>query len=118
MANVSYTPWTNHGTALDMTLGMGFSVNQLQSVDEHNSGLKLRLSDGTKFSPAARAGIGIRQEVASWLELGANAAVTYYGGYRTGNDRSGTGVANQPIGRYGIDPVFGASVTGSMRMIF
>lgn len=118
LANVTYTPWTDQSTSLDMTLGLGASINQLQSVDESNSGQRFHLADGTKVSPAARAGIGIRRKVASWLELGANAAVTYYGGYRTGDARTGVIPGRQPIGRYGLDPVWGASVAGSLRMVF
>lgn len=118
MANITYTPWTSDATALNITLGVGASVNQLQSVKESYPAQEFHLSDGTKVSPAARVEIGIRHQLASWLELGANAAVTYYGGFQTGNERTGVIPGKTPIGRYGIDPAWGVSVAGAIRMTF
>jgi hypothetical protein len=118
MANVAYSPWTGRATALDFTFGAGASVNLLQDVAETypGAGQSFMVSDGAKVGPAARAGIGIRHALAPWLELGADAAIAYYGGFRTGDAR--TGFAAGPIAPYGIDWVWGASVGGFVRAVF
>ena len=120
MGNIAYDLVLSDRTTLRAGFGAGLSFNSLAGVvetDVASGGLVARLADHTRTSPAVRIGAGIEHRVGARTVLGLNTAVSYVGGFETGNTRSAGGAA-MPIGPYRIDDVWRASLGASMRFEF
>ncbi|MGB6008983.1 outer membrane protein [Castellaniella sp.] len=120
LANVGYAIPLTSATTLRATAGLGAAFNSFSNVVERDKATSFFLSDvadGTRTSPAARLGIGLRYAVTRNTMVGLDASVTYLGGFRTGETRSGNlGVTR--ITPYEIDDVWRTGLSASVGARF
>jgi hypothetical protein len=120
LANLAYDLALSDSTSFTTSAGVGLSFNTLSGVVETDKPTGLFLSDvadHTRVSPTARLGAGIEHRLSSNVVLGLNAAVSYTGGFETGDTRSGNlGVTS--ITPYKIDDVWRGNLGASMRFSF
>jgi len=120
LANIAYAFPLSVATAIRTTLGIGASINTLSGVRETvlNTGQFLSdVANHDEISPAAKVALGIRQKLTRNIEIGLDAGLTYSGGFRTGDTRSGNlGVTE--IKPYKIDSVWRTDVAASLRYRF
>lgn len=120
LGNVAYEFPLSDATMLRTTAGLGVTFNTLSNVTETDrpTGIFLAgLESHTKVSPAAQVGLGLRHRIAPNAVLGLDGTIAYTGAFETGNTRTGNlGVTS--INPYGIDDVWRASVSASIRVSF
>jgi len=120
MGNLAYDWALSDATSIRISAGLGVSINALSGVVETDRPTGLFLADvagHTRINPAAQIGAGIRQRIAPNATLGLDAAISYTGGFETGDTRSGNlGVTS--ITPYKIDDVWRASLQASLRFDF
>lgn len=122
LANVRYSLSLATATRLNLGAGAGVSFNRLTDIDEVSavSGrLISHVGEGAETSFAARAAAGIEHDLTSCLSLGVNGSLDYYGDFETASVRTAvpSGI-RQPIGSYGLDNVWGGTVTGTATLKF
>jgi hypothetical protein len=120
MGNLAYDWALSDTTSLRASAGLGLSLNSLSGVVESDEGTGLFLADvadHTHISPAAGIGAGIQHKIAPNAALGVNAAVSYVGGFETGDTRSGN-LGVTAITPYRIDHVWRANLGASLRFDF
>lgn len=120
MVNVGYDWALTEATFIGASAGVGLSVNTLSGVVETDrpSGLFLSdVKDHSRVSPAAQVALSVQHTFASGLELGLNAAVSYTGGFDTGDTRVGN-LGITAINPYRIDDVWRAGLGASLRYRF
>lgn len=120
LANVGYEIPLTSATAFQATAGLGVAFNALAGVaetDEATSAFLSDVADHTQASPAARIGLGLRYAATRHATIGLDAALTYVGGFRTGNTRSGN-LGVTPITPYDIDGVWRTSLSASAEVRF
>jgi hypothetical protein len=120
LGNLAYDWALSDATSIRTSVGLGLSLNSLSGVVETDIGTGLFLSDvtdHTRKSAAAQIGFGIQHRIASNIALGLNAAVSYTGGFGTGDTRSGNlGITS--ITPYQIDDVWRTSLGTSIEFEF
>ncbi len=120
MANLAYDFALSGDTILRASLGVGLSFNTLSDMVETDEASGLFLADvaeHTRASPAARLGAGIRHRLTPSAVLGLDAALSYSGGFATGDTRSGN-LGVTPINPYEIEDVWRADLGASLRLEF
>jgi hypothetical protein len=120
LANVGYEFPLTSAVTLQATAGLGMAFNTLADVVEKDEATSEFLSDvakHTRANPAARIGLGLRYAATRHATIGLDAAITYVGGFRTGNTRSGN-LGVTPITPYDIDGVWRTSLSASAGMRF
>jgi hypothetical protein len=120
LANVGYEKPLTSTVTLQASAGLGVAFNALADVVEKDEATSAFLSDvakHTRANPAARIGLGLRYAVAKHATIGLDAAITYIGGFRTGDTRSGN-LGVTPITPYDIDGVWRTSLSASAGMRF
>ena len=118
MVNVGYDWALTEATFIGASAGVGLSVNTLSGVVETDrpSGLFLSdVKDHSRVSPAAQVALSVQHTFASGLELGLNAAVSYTGGFDTGDTRVGN-LGITAINPYRIDDVWRAGLGASLPL--
>ena len=120
MANLGYDFALSGDTTLSASAGIGLSFNTLSGVVETVEASGQFLADvaaRTRVSPAAQLGAGIRHRLTPSAILGLDAALSYNGGFATGNTRSGN-LGVTAINPYEIDDVWRARLGASLRFEF
>lgn len=120
MGNLAYDWALSDTTTLHASAGLGIAVNSLSGVVESDEGTGLFLADvadHAHISPTAEIGAGIQHKIAPNAALGLHAAVSYAGGFETGDTRSGN-LGVTPITPYRIDHVWRANLGASLRFDF
>ncbi len=120
MGHVAYDWALSASTAIRATAGLGLASNTLSNVVETDKGSGLFLSDVAKHTetePAAMLGIGVQHRLRPKVLLSVDATVSYVGGFRTGDTRSGN-LGVTPITPYKIDDVWRAGIGAAVRWEF
>ena len=120
LGNLAYDWALSDTTTIGANAGLGLSINSLSGIVETDRGTGLFLSDvedHTHLSPAARLGVGLQHKIAPNVVLGLNAAVSYVGGFETGDTRSGN-LGVTAITPYKIDDVWRGSLGASLKVAF
>lgn len=120
MGNMTYDWALSDTTSMRASAGLGVSINSLSSVVETDEGTGVFLADvanHTRISPTAEISAGIQHRVTPNTVLGLHAAVSYAGGFETGDTRSGN-LGVTPITPYKIDHVWRANLGASIRFEF
>lgn len=118
--NLAYDWALSDATLIQASAGLGLSFNRLSQVAEHDeaTGIFLaHLADRTHTAPAARIGAAIRHRIAPGATAGLSTSVSYMGGFRTGNTRTGN-LGVTAITPYRIDDVWRVSLGASIRLEF
>jgi hypothetical protein len=120
LGNVAYEFPLSAATTIRTTAGVGVGFNTLSGVVETNkpTGEFLAdLADHTRTDIIAQVGLGLRHRIAQNVVVGLDGSIAYVGGFETGNTRSGNqGITG--ISPYGIDDVWRANLSGSIRFEF
>jgi hypothetical protein len=120
LGNIAYEFPLSDATTIRTTAGLGVSFNTLSGVVETDvaSGQFLsNLADHTNAGAMALVGLGLGHWIAPNAEVGLDGSIAYAGSFETGNTRSGNqGITG--INPYGIDDVWRANLSGSIRFEF
>lgn len=120
LGNLAYDWALSDTTAIRASAGAGLALNSLSGVIETDVGTGLFLADvadHTRTSPAGQIGLGLHHRITPDVTLGLNAAVSYTGGFATGDTRSGN-LGITPITPYRISDVWRTSLGASMELAF
>jgi len=120
MANVAYERPLSDRVAVRATAGAGVTFNKLSDVVETDVDRGVFLADvatSTRQGAVARVGAGLRYRVTPRVALGLDASIAYFGGFETGDTRSGNlGITD--IVPYEIDDVWRTSLGVSIGYEF
>lgn len=120
LANVGYEVRLTPAASLRATAGLGVAFNSLSGLVETDAATSSFLSDvadHTQANPAAQLGVGFRYAISRNTVVSLDAAVTYVGGFRTGDTRTGNlGVTD--ITPYEINDVWRTNLAASVGIRF
>jgi hypothetical protein len=120
LGNIAYEFPLSAATTIRTTAGVGVGFNTLSSVvetDVASGQFVSNLANHTEVSAIAQVGLGLRHRIAQNIVVGLDGSIAYAGGFETGNTRSGNqGIT--AINPYGIDDVWRANLSGSIRFEF
>lgn len=119
LANATFSHGLSDATKIDLTGGLGLATNNLTSIRETAPGFEAFVEEGNQTSLAARAGIGLEHRIGRSVTFGANAALTYQGGFTTGGTRSAPAFnVTEAIRPYRLDDTWGVTVGAFTRVSF
>jgi hypothetical protein len=119
LANLGYNHAISERLTLQTTLGAGFAINQLSTVEESLiGGATYAYVDGnTTNGLAARAGLNLIYNIDDTLSLTLSTNANYTGAFQSGKTRNFSGV-QEAIGRYKIDDSWNTTFSGGIRWKF
>lgn len=120
MANIAHDWAVADDTFLRTSAGLGVSINSLTGVvetDRASGSFVTDVADHASLSPALEIGAGLRHRITPAAILGLEAAISYAGGFRTGDTRKGN-MGVTAITPYEIDHVWRADLGASVKFAF
>lgn len=120
MVNAGYDLALSDAASIRTSAGAGLSLNSLSGIVETEAvtgQFGADLEDGTRISPAAQIGTEFSYKFAPNAVLGLSALVSYTGGFKTGDTRTGN-LGVTAINPYEIDGVWRVNLGASLRYQF